>query len=219
MNRFAVLGAVGLLAVGLGAAPAAAAPLVADTTEYVDVNTCKDVPGFEGATKKDVTGEQYSVTVDAPDGELISAYCVKAGSTKNGGGPLVVTLDEPASSVEIEYFDQEEKQKAISHYAVLTVNCPSDEPSDEPSDGPSDEPSDGPSDEPSDGPSDEPSTEPSDEPSEPTVAPTSSTPADGETAGVLAATGAGAAVGYALLALALAGGGVTLLVLRKRRMS
>ncbi|HEX5861118.1 MAG TPA: hypothetical protein VFY58_04705, partial [Nocardioides sp.] len=38
--------------------------------------------------KIDTTGNPKSVTLTAPEGQLITGYCVKAGSTKNGGGPV-----------------------------------------------------------------------------------------------------------------------------------
>lgn len=222
MNRIAALGAVALLAVGLGAAPAAAAPVATDTSEYVDANTCKDVPEFADVLKVDTDDEPMSVTVDAPEGQVITKYCVKAASTKNGGGPLVVTLDEPAESVTIGYKDQYGKDRAISHYCVITTDVPTPDPSDDPSVDPSDDPSTDPSDDPSTDPSDGPSVVPSDESTEPGADPTDptepgATPEDDDD--VLAATGAGPVIGYTLLALALAGGGVTLMVLRKRRMS
>ncbi len=63
--------------------------------------------------KIDVSGEKPSITVSAPDGMLISGYCVKAGSTKNGNGPRYVTLSQPQESVTLTY-----SGKGISHYSL-----------------------------------------------------------------------------------------------------
>jgi hypothetical protein len=68
--------------------------------------------------KIDVSGEQTSITVTAPAGFLIDAYCVKAGSTQGGtGGPVIVPVDPPQKSVTITY----PSGKAISHYSVSYV--------------------------------------------------------------------------------------------------
>lgn len=211
MTRLAALGAAVLLAVGLSAVPAAAT----DTREYVDAKTCKDVPAFQDAEKVDHPGEESSTPVDAPPGELITAYCVKAGSVQSGAGVLLVTLSDPQETVVVEYIDKEGNEKAISHYALLTVVAPTPDPSDDPSPDPSGDPSTDPSDGPSVDPSGDPSMDSSDGPSDPPVE--SSAPAGEGDGGELAATGAGPAVGYALLALALVGGGAALLMLRKRR--
>jgi hypothetical protein len=64
--------------------------------------------------KIDVSGEKTSITLTAPEGQLITGYCVKAGSTKNGNGPRYVTLSQPQKSVTISY----PGGKAISHYSV-----------------------------------------------------------------------------------------------------
>jgi hypothetical protein len=64
--------------------------------------------------KIDTTGDPGSVTLTAPDGQLITGYCVKAGSEQSGDGPVYVNLDEPQQSVTITY----PGGKAISHYSV-----------------------------------------------------------------------------------------------------
>ena len=63
--------------------------------------------------KIDTTGDPGSVTVSAPDGQLITGYCVKAGSTKNGGGPVYKTV-APTESLTLTY----PGGKAISHYSL-----------------------------------------------------------------------------------------------------
>jgi LPXTG-motif cell wall-anchored protein len=206
-----VLGASALLLAGLMGSPAAAfaapiagAPVVA--TPSGGESTCpKD-------GKVDVTGEQATLQVTAEPGYLITGYCVKAGSDKQGDGPVDVVVDPPAATVTISH----PSGKAISHYTLVTVKA---EPTPEPS------PS-----EPSQEPSVVPSGEPSEGSSEPAVEPTTGTPGDESTVpadevaatpsadepGELAATGASTAIGFTLIALALVGGGVTLIVLRRK---
>lgn len=67
--------------------------------------------------KTDVEGEHTQIEITAPEGMLIYAYCVKAGSTQQGNGPVYVVLDEPAESVIISH----PSGKAISHYSVTYV--------------------------------------------------------------------------------------------------
>lgn len=61
-----------------------------------------------------------SITITAPEGKLISAYCVKAGSIKQGNGPEYVTLTPPQESVTISH----SSGKDISHYTVTYVDKP-----------------------------------------------------------------------------------------------
>ena len=212
MRKMTVLGASALLVAGLVASPAAAfaAPVLTDSEQYLDdVKVCE---GYDSG-KIDTTGDPEEVTLEAPEGQLITGYCVKAGSANQGkgvGGAYFVELDEPAASVTIDY--PWGGGRAISHYAF---ECDDDKPTE-----PSPEPS---------VPGEEPVDEPSTAPSEPAVAPTEDTaepaagsdegsaaPVDEEEPEVLAATGASTAIGFTLIALALVGGGVTLIVLRRK---
>lgn len=68
-------------------------------------------PGYSG--KIDTTGEPKTVTVTAPEGNLIYKYCVKAGSVNQGLGPVYVDVDPPQESVTISY----PNGKDISHYS------------------------------------------------------------------------------------------------------
>ena len=107
MKRLFALGAAALLALGLYATAsvvASAAPI--DPTEAA---VCP-----EGG-KVEVLGEQTSVTVTAPEGMLITGYCVKADLAKQWDGPVFVTLEEPATTVTITHVSG----KAISHYSVF----------------------------------------------------------------------------------------------------
>jgi hypothetical protein len=65
-----------------------------------------------GSTKIDVVGEQTVVTVTAPDGYLISGYCVKAGTQTT-----FVTVDPPQQTVQISA----PNGKGVSHYSVIYV--------------------------------------------------------------------------------------------------
>lgn len=247
MRKMTVLGASALLVAGLMATPAAAfaAPVLTDTEEYLEgVQVCEDYD----SGKIDVDDNIDSVEVEAPEGQLISGYCVKAGSESQGegvGGAYFVELDEPAASVTITY--PWGGGRDVSHYALVYIDAPT-EPSPEPT-VPGEEPSVEPTvpgeeatveptvpgEEPTVEPTVEP-TAPGEEPTtpgeestvpaeEPTVDATESAPAvdatpapseSADTPGVLAATGASTAVGITLIALALVGGGVTLIVLRRK---
>jgi LPXTG-motif cell wall-anchored protein len=210
VRKMTVLGASALLVAGLMGSPAAAfaAPIAGAPVAITG-------GGNDGATcpkdgKVDVEGEHVTLEVTAEPGYLITGYCVKAGSDKQGDGPVDVVVDPPAATVTISH----PSGKAISHYTLVTVKA---EPTPEPT------PSE---------PSQEPSVAPSGEsegssgvPSEPAVEPTAGTPGgegeattapSAEEPGELAATGASTAIGFTLIALALVGGGVTLIVLRRK---
>ena len=77
--------------------------------------------------KVDVDGPA-ALTLTAPDGFLISGYCVKAGSAKQGLGPEYVTVDPPLSTVTIAHTSG----KDISHYALEYTPWPSPTPTPEP---------------------------------------------------------------------------------------
>ncbi len=74
--------------------------------------------------KIDVSGENLTLTITAPAGNLISGYCVKAGSAKQGCGAVSFTVNPLAASVTITGTCG----KAISHYSVTYVNAPHDPP-------------------------------------------------------------------------------------------
>ena len=161
MRTPAVLGASLLLVAGLAAGPAAALPAGhgdrgdwggsgdsrtgaswdggsgwvdgqrfswPDDTRSWDDNVCPDMD----EPKTDVDGEHQTITLVAPEGKLISAYCVKAGSARQGEGPKIVELDEPVAEVTIAY-PTGGKCRAISHYAVEYVDAPEPSPSPTPS--------------------------------------------------------------------------------------
>ena len=253
MRKMTVLGASALLVAGLMTTPvvAFATTVSPDDAEYLDdVQVCEDYD----SGKQDTTGDPTEVTVTAPEGQLISGYCVKAGSEKQGegdGGAYFVKLDEPTASVTITY--PWAGGRDISHYALVYIDAPTapgeeptEEPTDEPTEGSTEEPTEGPTGEPTEGPTgeptepgEEPTDEPTDEPTEEPTAPgeeptteatepadesaapaeddaTPSPSAAAEAPGVLAATGASTVIGFTLIALALVGGGATLIVLRRK---
>ena len=63
--------------------------------------------------KVDVSGDHTTLTLEADDGYVITGYCVKAGSEKQGLGAEYYVVDPPATSVEISH----SSGKAISHYS------------------------------------------------------------------------------------------------------
>ena len=65
-----------------------------------------------------ISASTPSVTVSAPDGKLISGYCVKAGSANQGLGPEFVTGDPPQKTVTITH----SSGKDISHYSLSYVD-------------------------------------------------------------------------------------------------
>lgn len=65
-----------------------------------------------------ISASTPSVTVSAPDGQLISGYCVKAGSANQGLGPEFVTVDPPQKTVTITH----SSGKDISHYSLSYVD-------------------------------------------------------------------------------------------------
>jgi hypothetical protein len=91
---------MGSLALGIG--PAAAQQAVC--------------PGLDSG-KIDTTGDPGSVTVTAPEGFLISGYCVKAGSDESDAGAAFVTVSPPSASVTISH----PSGKAVSHYSYSLV--------------------------------------------------------------------------------------------------
>jgi LPXTG-motif cell wall-anchored protein len=81
--------------------------------------TCDDIttPGSNGWTTKFNDGYPDTVGYTAPSGFLVDKYCVKAGSTQQGNGPLIVDVIPPASSVTIDYPEKD----SISHYVVHLI--------------------------------------------------------------------------------------------------
>lgn len=74
--------------------------------------------------KIDTTGDPATVSYTAPEGKLVSEYCVKAGSEESGGGVRMITVNTPAKSVTIDHPDVD----SVSHYSVTWVNEEDDTP-------------------------------------------------------------------------------------------
>lgn len=84
--------------------------------------------------KIDTTGDPQTVTVHAPEGKVLTGYCVKAGSALQGDGPVYVTLEETTDVLVIRH----PSGKAVSHYALTYGQAtPVDE---EPTEDPADDP-------------------------------------------------------------------------------
>ncbi|MDP3967024.1 MAG: hypothetical protein Q8Q02_01990 [Nocardioides sp.] len=64
--------------------------------------------------KIDTKGDPQSVAVSAPDGRTITGYCVKAGSTNAGDGPVYVDLATEVTTLVVRH----PSGKAVSHYSV-----------------------------------------------------------------------------------------------------
>jgi hypothetical protein len=166
------LAAAGLLAVGAGMTMVATGgTAVADASNDIRLAQTDQVCDGLDSGKVDTTGNPPTVTVEAPEGMLIDAYCVKAGSTSAGDGPVYVTVDPPVKSITLGH----PSGKDVSHYSVSYAPVSSPTPTEEPSETPTEEPSETPTEEPSETPTEEPSGTPTDEPTdEPTVLPTES---------------------------------------------
>src|SRR5688572_20204508 len=111
MNKVKLLVGSAATAMALSFVPAAM-----PTAGAADITICPaygDGTGASGgSTKIDVVGEQKVITVTAPEGYLISGYCVKAGTQTT-----FVTVDPPAESVQIS----SPNGKGVSHYSVIYV--------------------------------------------------------------------------------------------------
>ncbi|MHA1961826.1 MAG: hypothetical protein ACW99U_16505 [Candidatus Thorarchaeota archaeon] len=93
-------------------------------------DTCKDV--LPGSTNVDVGGEQFSITVTADPGSLLTAVCFKGGSDQSANGYLtVINLDPPQESYT---FNVPEGGAALSHYSFLQEqeSTPTPTPTDTP---------------------------------------------------------------------------------------
>jgi LPXTG-motif cell wall-anchored protein len=101
-------GVAPLLMLTILLALSAVAPAFADAD---DDQVCEDLD----SGKIDTTGDPADVEVHAPEGKLISGYCVKAGSAnQEDGGPVFILVDPPLASVTIAH----PSGRAVSHYAV-----------------------------------------------------------------------------------------------------
>ena len=63
--------------------------------------------------KIDTTGDPATVTMTAPAGNVITEYCIKAGSAQSGGGPVYIDVDPPKASITVGH----PSGKDVSHYS------------------------------------------------------------------------------------------------------
>jgi LPXTG-motif cell wall-anchored protein len=70
--------------------------------------------------KVETTGDPLTVTITAPEGQLIAKVCIKAGSANQGDGPEYTTYDPPVPSVTIGH----SSGHAVSHYTYKLVDKP-----------------------------------------------------------------------------------------------
>jgi len=107
----AVGGVIGLVAVGADSPEPTFAEYAAGDTPQV----CP--PGDSG--KIDTTGDPQTVRITAPEGNVITAYCVKAGSVQSGAGVEFRQVVPPRRSLLITH----SSGKDISHYSFEWKPC------------------------------------------------------------------------------------------------
>lgn len=103
MKKLLAAAAVAALAVLGSAAPGIAAPPAGQIC-----------PGWDSG-KIDVSGDQGSMTLEAPDGMAITAVCVKAGSAKQGLGAEITYYNPGETTLTVSH----SSGKDISHYSVM----------------------------------------------------------------------------------------------------
>ena len=104
MNKVKLLVGAAATAMALSFVPAAMPS--AGATSHITICPAND------SGKIDVVGEHKTVTVTAPEGYLISGYCVKAGTLTT-----FVEVDPPQETVVIS----SPNGKGVSHYSVIYV--------------------------------------------------------------------------------------------------
>ena len=92
-----------------GAGLALGVPIISIQAGASNEQVC---PGL--STGRIGAGDAPSVTYTAPEGQLITAYCVKAGSANQGDGPVIVQVDPARSSITFSYPGRD----AVSHYSI-----------------------------------------------------------------------------------------------------
>jgi hypothetical protein len=65
-------------------------------------------------------GDQTSLTITAPEGQVIVQVCVKAGSAQQGDGPEFTDFDPGVTETTISH----SSGKEISHYSVKYADAP-----------------------------------------------------------------------------------------------
>lgn len=103
MKRILAAAAVAGLAFLGGAAPASAAPAAGQLCPDWDTGRVNVADGVG------------SITLEAPEGMVITATCVKAGSANQGLGAEITYYDPGVTSVTIWH----SSTKNLSHYSVM----------------------------------------------------------------------------------------------------
>jgi len=127
----------------LFASPAFADDGITDNTAAVDAQANDGVCAGLDSGKIDVTEKGvYEVTITAPAGNLITGYCIKAGSINSGNGPVNEVVNPPVASLTIRYKDG---VKEISHYSYswAPIATPTPTPTPEPTPTPTTPPAGG----------------------------------------------------------------------------
>jgi LPXTG-motif cell wall-anchored protein len=106
--------------------------LLAPPASAVSGDLCKDIitEGENGWTDISDGSEDNTVHYEAPDGFLIDAYCVKAGSEPDAA--VIIDVDPPVSEIDIDH----PVKDSVSHYAVHLIPAPEDECAELPGDQP-----------------------------------------------------------------------------------
>lgn len=116
------LSAVAVAAVTLGLGGFIATQANADQPSFICTET-----GEGWQAKVDTTGDPATVTVTAPEGFLIDAYCVKAGAAEDA--KVIVQVIPPAATVVIDHPTKD----SVSHYQIHLIPIVEESPSPSPS--------------------------------------------------------------------------------------
>lgn len=88
--------------------------LPAQATPHINEGVCLELD----SGKIDTTGDPLSVTVTAPEGMVITGYCVKAGSENQGDGPVYIDGLSLTTLLVAYPSAKGVPPKAVSHYSV-----------------------------------------------------------------------------------------------------
>jgi LPXTG-motif cell wall-anchored protein len=112
-------------AVLFSAAPAHAAINPVAPPEGAPTDKCAELD----SGKEDTEGDPDSVLLEAPEGYVITMYCVKAGSdNQEVGGPLYFEVVPPVASLEVSYPEIDSVSHFSFSYEKVTTTPPSTPP-------------------------------------------------------------------------------------------
>jgi hypothetical protein len=124
MTTRRAIGAALLLAGGIALFSAAPAFAVETPTPTPSAPAQEGVCDGLDSGKIDVSGSETSLEISAPEGNVITEYCVKAGSIQQGDGPEYVQVEPPTQTVVIMH----STGKDISHYSFSYEPAPTTPP-------------------------------------------------------------------------------------------